>query len=150
MIAILPFNDPLPSPSLPAEELLTSLERFQRMKGLLKSPLRVPHITVEELDDEALDEVCFYEALMWGGVETIDSQDSIPSAATMLLECSPIQELRERTAWDDRFLVRLAVTLMGLFAVGVAAFAAFVLPHLPWIGPRIQRFFAAVWTTVGL
>ena len=149
MIPILHLNAPLPASEPAAEELMVALKRLQRAKSLLKVPLRVTHIAVEELDDEELDNLCFYEALMWAGVETTDSQEPPASLATILLECSPIKELRERTAWDDRFLVRLAVTLMGLFAVGVAAFAAFVLPHLPWIGPRIERFFASCWAILG-
>jgi len=150
MIPILLLNDPLPAPEPPAEALMIALERLRRAKSLLKDPLRVTHVAVEELDDEALEDLCFYEALMWAGAERSDSVEPSPdSLATMLLKCSPIKDLRERTRWDDRFLVQLAVSLMGLFAAAVAAFAAFVLPHLPWIGPRIERFFAACWAILG-
>jgi hypothetical protein len=61
----------------------------------------------------------------------------------------PIYETNERLQADPEFARRFLIAFAAVTAVGVAAFAAFVLPHLPWIGPRIERFFAACWAIIG-
>jgi len=121
------------------DDFLANRRSYDRLDPL--KPVRKPEV-LELFDMDEEDEKYFLQAIL----------DDLKEHRRQLgiLGWWPIYETHQRIKDEPDFARRFGMVCGGLFAVGVAAFAAFVLPHLPWIGPRIQRFFAAVWGTVGL
>lgn len=99
------------------------------------------HEVLEAFDMDDEDEDFFYLALV---EEMRERRKQLG-----VLGWWPIYETRERIEADPDFARRFEIACGVLMAAGAAAFAAFVLPHLPWIGPRIERLFAACWALVG-
>lgn len=122
------FNDRMSSPrSDPVERVL--------------KPVRKPEI--EEIFDPWDDEdyELFYELVV--------EESRARRKQLGILGWWPIYETLERLEADPEFARRFVIAGGSVFAAAVAAFAAFVLPHLPWIGPRINRFFDACWSVLG-
>jgi len=122
------FNDRVSSP------------RGDVVERILK-PVRKPEI--EEIFDPWDDET--YEAFY----ELVVEESRARREQFGILGWWPIYETQERLEADPEFARRFLITCAAVTAVGAASFAAFVLPHLPWIGPRIERFFAACWAIIG-
>jgi hypothetical protein len=117
-----------------------SIPRGDLVERILK-PVRKPEI--EEIFDPWDDET--YESFY----ELVVEESRHRRKRLGILGWWPIYETYERIQADPEFARRCFITGGAFFALAVAAFAAFVLPHLPWIGPRINRLFAACWAIFG-
>ena len=103
-------------------------------------PVHKPEV-LEAFDMDEEEEDCFYLAIV---EELRESRKQLG-----ILGWWPIYETHQRIQEDPDFARRFETVLEVVFAAAAIAFAAFVLPHLPWIGPRINRFFTACWAILG-
>jgi hypothetical protein len=113
--------------------------REQGRQDLLK-PVHKPEV-LEAFDMDEEEEHFFYLAIL--------EQEQEHRKQLGILGWWPIYETHQRIQEDPDFARRFETVLEVVFAAAAIAFAAFVLPHLPWIGPRINRFFTACWAILG-
>lgn len=114
--------------------------RAKPCEHLLK-PVHKPEI-LEVFDMDEEDEKFFLLALL------ADDQERRKQLG--VLGWWPIYETHERLKADPEFAGRFENAFTVVTAAVVTVLAAFVLPHLPWIGPPTKRFFAACWSILGL